>query len=368
MIVPFIDLKPQYQSIKPEIKRSIDKVLEKGIFILGENVEKFEEEFSQYLGGGYSVSVGSGTDALSLSLLAAGIGPGDEVITVSHSFVATYISIIYTGASPIFVDIDPVTFTIDVNKIEEKITPKTRAIIPVHIYGQPANMNKIMMIAQKHNLFVIEDACQAHGSRIGNKKAGLLGDIGCFSFYPTKNLGAYGDGGMVVTKNKEIRDRLLLLRNYGQTKKYFHDQYGVNSRLDEMQAAILRVKLKYLDQWNIERVRIARKYSDNIQLESVICPQEQMNYYHVFHLYVIRSSHRGKLQKWLRGKGIHTQIHYPIPIHKQRCYLEKFSSNSSMSLPHTESAAYEILSLPLYNEMTEDQIQYVIEWINKFMV
>jgi dTDP-4-amino-4,6-dideoxygalactose transaminase len=366
--IPFVDLKPQYQCIKTEIKAAIDRVLEKGIFILGEQVEKFEEEFAQYLGEGYSVSVGSGTDALVLSLLAAGIGTDDEVITVSHTFVATYISIIYTGASPVFVDIDPVTYTIDVNKIEDKITPKTRAIIPVHLYGQPANMDEIIQIAQRRNLLVIEDACQAHGARIGDKKAGLFGDMGCFSFYPTKNLGAYGDGGMVVTKNKVLRDRLLLLRNYGQTKKYFHDRYGINSRLDEMQAAILRVKLKYLDQWNIERRETARTYSANIRSEFVTCPVEQLNHFHVFHLYVIRTPHREKLQKWLLEKEIHTQIHYPIPIHRQQCYLDKFPSFSPLQLPHTDAAADEIISLPLYNGMNEEQVHYVIEWVNKFMI
>jgi dTDP-4-amino-4,6-dideoxygalactose transaminase len=370
MNVPFVDLKPQYQSIKADMDDAIHQVLDKGIFILGENVEKFEEEFGRYLGGGYAVSVGSGTDALSLSLLAAGIGPGHEVITVSHTFVATYISIIYTGASPVLVDIDPATFTMDAAQIEAKITPKTRALVPVHLYGQPADMDKIMAIAEKHNLLVIEDACQAHGSRFRDQVTGLRGHMGCFSFYPTKNLGAYGDGGMVVTRDETLKEQLLLLRNYGQTKKYYHERYGINSRLDEMQAAVLRVKLKHLDRWNSERRDIARMYSDRIKNPLIACPVEKSDRRHVYHLYVVRTPggprHRDKLQDYLKENGIHTQIHYPVPVHLQRCYQDKFPA--PLTLPHTETAAAEILSLPLFNGMREDAVHYVIETLNRFVV
>lgn len=366
MTVPFVDLKPQYQSIKTEIDRAIAGVMEKGIFILGEQVDRFEEDFSRYLGGGHAVSVGSGTDALSLSLLAAGIGPGDEVITVSHTFVATYISIIYTGATPVLTDIDPVTFTMDPAQIEAKITPRTRAVVPVHLYGQPADMTAVMEIANKHNLVVIEDACQAHGSRIGDTVTGLQGHMGCFSFYPTKNLGAYGDGGMAVTTDEKLRDNLRFLRNYGQTKKYHHERYGINSRLDEMQAAILRVKLNHLDQWNQERRDIAQTYTSGINNPLVTCPAEAPGRTHVYHLYVVRTPHREKLQAWLREAGIHTQIHYPVPVHRQQCYLDKFTA--PQQLPHTDAAASEILSLPIYNGMEEAAVQHVIERINEFVV
>jgi len=365
VIVPFLDLKIQYHNIEEEIHSVLLSVLEKSHFILGENVSRFENEFSQYLGGGYSVSVGSGMAALYLALLAAGIGPEDEVITVSHTFVATYLAIIQVGAKPVLVDIEPTSFSIDIHKIEKRITKKTKAILPVHLYGHPADMEEICKIAKKYNLYVIEDACQAHGSRIGKTKTGQFGDLACFSFYPAKNLGAYGDGGLVFTKNKKLYEKLLALRNYGQRKKYYHDYFGINSRLDEIQAAILGVKLTYLDKWNAMRRDVAAKYTSGINSPSVSCPREKEKYYHVYHLYVIRTPYRKKLQDWLLQNGIYTQIHYPIPVHMQKCYLHL--SKERICLPITEKISKEILSLPIYPELQDVQIDHVIKVINSFM-
>lgn len=366
MIVPFVDLKNQYQDIAPEINAAISSVFKKSSFILGENVLKFEEEFCQYLGGGYAITVNSGTDALYLSLLACGITSGDEVITVSHTFIATYLAVIHVGASPIFVDIDPSTFNINTNKIEEKITKKTKAIIPVHLYGHPGDMNQIAKLAKKYNLYVIEDACQAHGARIGDTKTGFWGDLGCFSFYPTKNLGAYGDGGIVVTKNEEFREKLLYLRNYGQKKKYFHDCFGTNTRLDELQAAILRVKLKYLDDWNDSRRKIAKRYNDNIASEYICCPVEQDGYFHVYHLYVVKTPYRNPLQNWLKKNDIQTQIHYPVPVHLQKCFSNEFKDN--LNLPVTEKVSQEVLSLPMFPEMSDKCVEHVIRSLNSFKI
>jgi dTDP-4-amino-4,6-dideoxygalactose transaminase len=363
-VVPFVDLKTQYRNIEAEIKAAFSSVLEKGQFILGENVAGFEEEFCSYLGGGYGVAVGSGTEALFLALLACHAGPGDEVITVSHTFISSYLAIVQAGASPVFVDIDPSTFNMDVSQVEEKITPKTRAILPVHLYGQPAQMTELNNLAKKHNLTVIEDACQAHGARIGATKAGLFGDLACFSFYPTKNLGAYGDGGLVVTRNASFLEELRFLRNYGQTRKYYHDHFGINSRLDELQAAVLRVKLRHLDEWNALRKAIAGRYTEGIHSPQIICPKELKGHEHVYHLYVIKAPHRQRLQEWLMDQGILTQIHYPVPVHLQKCFLER--STDRPSLPRTERTAGEVLSLPLYPEMTAGQIDHVIQAVNTF--
>lgn len=365
MIVPFVDLKVQYQKIEEKIKASVFSVLESSQFILGENVSKFEQEFSDFLGDGYAISVGSGMAALYLALLALEVGPGDEVITVSHTFVATYLAILQTGATPVLVDIEELTFNIDVNRIKERITKKTKAILPVHLYGHPAEMARIIEIAKKYGLYVIEDACQAHGSHIKKTKIGLFGDLACFSFYPSKNLGAFGDGGIVVTKSAKFKDKLLRLRNYGQKKKYIYDCFGVNSRLDEVQAAILRIKLKYLDEWNRLRREIAAKYTAAINSKHIICPKEMDDCYHVYHLYVIRTPYRKKLQKWLLDKGIHTQIHYPIPVHFQKCYIP--STKVRTYLPVTEKITEEILSLPLYPEMENSQINHVIDTLNSFL-
>jgi dTDP-4-amino-4,6-dideoxygalactose transaminase len=345
-MIPFIDLKREYTEISGEIREAMERVLKSGWFILGEEVRRFEEEFSTYIGTKYGIGVNSGSDALYLALQALGIGKGDEIITVSHTFVSTVDAIVRNGAKPVFVDIDADTYCIDVTKIEERITNKTRAILPVHLYGHPADMQPLMDIAQKHHLFVIEDACQAHGAEYMGHKIGSIGDIGCFSFYPIKNLGAYGDGGMVVTNNLALASRLRMLRNCGQSQKYYHDFVGVNSRLDEIQAAILRVKLRHLDEYN-----------ELLKDSGIALPLEKEYAKHVYHLYVIRHKNRDKLQQKFLENGIQTIIHYPIPVHKQKAYSKLGPTHLSV----TESICNEILSLPIHPFFREDEIQAIVE-------
>jgi len=341
---------------------------------LGEEVNAFEEEFAHYCGARYGVGVGSGTEALFLALKAAGIGAGDEVITVSHSFIATAIAISMTGAKPIFVDIDPEMYTMDPNALEYILKKrkrkdgrqkKVKAILPVHLYGHPAEMDAIMDIAIRYGLIVIEDACQAHGAEFQGKKVGSFGLLGCFSFYPTKNLGAYGDGGMVVTDHKKLYERLRLLRCYGERKKYEHILKAGNSRLDEVQAAVLRVKLKYLDQWNGERRKRALAYKRVLENTEVICPGEKEQARHVYHLFVIRAKRRNALRVFLKEKGIGTMIHYPTPIHFQKAYKEL--GYKKRDLPVTEKCSQEVLSLPLFPEITESEISEVTRQIRSFV-
>ena len=362
-MIPFIDLRREYQEIKNEIYQAIQRVLESGWFILGEELKRFEEEFAEYIGVKYGIGVNSGSDALYLAIKVLGIGRGDEVITVSHTFISTVDAIVRNGAKPVFVDIDPGTYTIDVSKIEEKITERTKAIIPVHLYGHPADMDPIMEIAEKYGLYVIEDACQAHGAEYKGRKVGSIGHIGCFSFYPVKNLGAYGDAGMVVTNNEELAEKLRTIRNYGSSKKYHHDFVGVNSRLDEIQAAVLRVKLRHLDEWNEKRRKIAKLYNELLENTEIITPIEKEWAKHVYHLYVIRHKERDKLQKYLKENGIKTQIHYPVPVHKQRAYLD-LGINEYLLI--TERICNEILSLPMYPWFEEGEIEYISEIIRKF--
>ena len=372
-MVPFIDLKRQYKRIKEEILSATQRVYEKGRFILGEEVSAFEKEFSHYCGVRYGVGVGSGTDALYLALKVAGIGEGDEVVTVANSFVATALAISFTGAKPLFVDIDPKTYTMDPNHLElflkrqkaKDSGQKIKAILPVHLYGHPAEMDSIMEIADRYDLIVIEDACQAHGAKYGKKKVGSFGAMGCFSFYPTKNLGGYGDGGMVVTDHKKYDQNLRLLRCYGERKKYEHILKGHNSRLDEIQAAILRVKLKYLDQWNKERRGKARLYTKMVSSLGVVCPSERKGVRHVFHLYTIKTRNRDSLQAFLKKRGIETLIHYPIPIPLQKAYRElKYHKRD---LPLTNQWSRKILSLPFFPEMKDSEIEEVTEGIRCFM-
>lgn len=358
-MIPFIDLTREYAEISKEITQAIQRVLKSGWFILGEEVKQFEEEFSKYIGTKYGIGVNSGSDALFLALKALGIGTGDEVITISHTFISTVDSIVRNGAKPVFVDIDPDTYCIDVAKIEERITEKTRAILPVHLYGHPADMEPIMEIAKKYNLWVIEDACQAHGAEYKGKKVGGIGVLGCFSFYPTKNLGAYGDGGIIVTSNEELAEKLKMLRNYGQPQKYYHDFVGINSRLNEIQAAILQVKLKHLDEWNEKRRRVANLYREFLKSSNVIVPVEKEYAKHAYHLYVIRCRERDKLQQYLSERGIETQIHYPIPVHKQKAYLDLVDAQ----LPITEKICDEILSLPIYPWLNNDEVSSIAEVI-----
>ncbi len=321
-MVPFVDLTRQHRSIEREILAATKKVYEGGRFILGEEVAAFEKEFARYCGVRYGVGVGSGTDALFLALRAAGIGEGDGVVTVANSFIATALAISFTGAMPLFVDIDPGSYTMDPDQLalflkreKAKGSQKIKAVLPVHLYGHPAEMDSIMEIANRYSLVVIEDACQAHGAKYGGKRIGSFGALGCFSFYPTKNLGGYGDGGIVVTDQKKYADRLRLLRSYGERRKYHHVIKGGNSRLDELQAAVLRVKLRYLDQWTEERRRNARIYTEMLASSGVVCPIENRAVKHVYHLYVIRTQKRDVLQAFLKKRGVETLIHYPRPIH-----------------------------------------------------
>ncbi len=355
-MIPFVDLKREYEEIKAEIDQAIKGVIKRGRFILGEEVERFEEEFSKFIGARYGIAVNSGSDALYLALRALGIGEGDEVITVSYTFISTADAIIRNGAAPVFVDIEPETYTIDPHQIEKRITRKTKAIIPVHIYGHPADMDPIIEIARKHNLFVVEDACQAHGAEYKGKRVGSIGDLGCFSFYPTKNLGAYGDGGIVVTNNMDLTKRLRKLRNYGQDKKYYHDISGVNSRLDEIQAAILRVKLRHLAVWNQRRRAIAEFYKRLLEGVDLILPIERDYAKHVYHLYVIRDKRRDVLQAHLRKNGINTLIHYPVPVHMQRPY-QHFKKRALLSV--TEQISREILSLPMHPWLSGEEIKKI---------
>jgi dTDP-4-amino-4,6-dideoxygalactose transaminase len=358
------DFKSQYHLIKEEIDDAVSKVLESGWYILGENVSAFEREFADYCGAQFAVSVGNGLEALQLALLSCSVGEGDEVLTVANTAVATVLAISLTGAKPVFVDVDPETFGIDVSKIEKKITNRTKAILPVHLFGHPVDMDPVREIAERNNLLIIEDACHAHGAEYKGKRAGTLGHVGCFSFYPTKNLGGYGDGGAIVTNEKEIAAKVSSLRNYGQETRYEHALRGINSRLDELQAAILRIKLKHLDEWNENRRRNARLYDELLQGTNVICPKEKDYARHVYHLYVIRSKKRDQLQRFLEAKGITTLIHYPIPVHLQKAYEDL--GVCSGALPVTENLADEILSLPIFPELEKPQIEEVTGSIRTF--
>lgn len=359
-MIPFVDLKKEYNCIKADIDQAIDTVLKNGQFILGKECLNFEKKFSEYNGSKYAVGVNSGSDALILAIKALGIGPGDEVITVSHTFISTADAIVKAGAKPVFIDIDKTTYCMDETKIREKLNKNTKAILPVHLYGQTSNMSAINEIADDHDLFVIEDACQAHGAEHFGKKAGSIGTFGCFSFYPTKNLGAYGDGGIILTNDQSMADQLMMMRNYGQPKKYYHDFIGSNSRLDEIQAAILNVKLQHLDEWNERRRKIAKLYNELLGRSNVTTPVEVNGNKHVYYTYVIRSRIRDRLQKYLLENNIQTQIHYPIPVHKQNAYLALgFYEN----LPITEEASRDILSLPIYPELRDEEIILISETI-----
>jgi dTDP-4-amino-4,6-dideoxygalactose transaminase len=363
-LIPFNDFKIQYESIKDEIKEAINQVLEKGHYILGENVEAFEKEFANYCGAKFGIGVGNGLEALQIAMYAYGIGKGDEVITVSNTAVATVLAISFNGAKPVFVDIEAETQQIDVSLIKKKITKKTKAILPVHLFGHPVDMDPLLDIASKNNLLVIEDACQSHGARYKGNKVGTLGNAGCFSFYPTKNLGAYGDGGMVLTNDREIAEKMLSIRNYGQKTRYTHIYKGLNSRLDELQAAILRVKLKHLETWINQRRENAKRYNKSFQKTKVTAPKEMSYAKHVYHLYVIRCEKRDELQRFLQDRGITTLIHYPIPVHLQVAYSDLRLHQGS--LPVTEKTANTILSLPIYPELKESQIDEIVQAIQEF--
>ena len=356
-MIPLADLKAQYHSIKDEIDRAISNVLESSQFILGDEVAAFEAEFAAYCGAAYGIGVNSGTSALHLALLAAGVGPGDEVITVPFTFVATVAAIIYTGARPVFVDIEPVSFTIDASRIEAAITPNTKAIVPVHLYGQPADMDPILEIARRRGLVVIEDAAQAHGAEYKGRRAGSLGDMGCFSFYPAKNLGAYGEGGAVVTSNPAYDRTIRILRDWGGGKKYEHLLKGYNYRMDGMQGAILRVKLRRLEAWNEARRQHGAAYRRLLSPAGVRVPIELPYARHVYHVYAIRTARRADLQNHLQAAGVQTAIHYPIPVYLQPAYSDLGCRQGDF--PVSEQAAAEVLSLPIYAELTNDQVAAV---------
>jgi len=363
--IPLVDLKEQFQPLKKEIMAEIEGVLDKMQLFLGENVYQLEREFADYCGSRFAVGVGSGTDALYLSLRAVGVGLGDEVITVAHTFIATAEAIVQAGARPIFIDIDAETYTMDPAQVEAAITKRTKAILPVHLYGHPADMDRIMAIARKYGLRVIEDACQAHGAEYKGVKVGTIGDAGAFSFYCSKNLGAYGEGGMVVTRDREVATQVQILRDHGQSSKHQHSMMGTNSRLDELQSAILRVKLRHLDEWNTRRRALAADYSNHLfGIEEIVRPAERPHAEHVYHLYVIRTPDRDGLSARLRKHNIATGIHYPIPVHRQEAWLAAGYPNGS--LPVTELASQEILSLPMYPELTVDQVHYICQSVKDY--
>lgn len=350
----------QYRSHREAIDRAIRRVLESGRYILGEEVSAFEREFADYIGVRNAIGVGSGTEALHLTLAACGVGAGDEVITVAHTAVATVAAIELCGATPVFVDIEPDYFTLNPDQLEDAITSRTKAVIPVHLYGQPADLAAIISVARQHGVRVIEDCAQAHGVVYRDRRVGSWGDIACFSFYPTKNLGAIGDGGAVVTNDPALAEKVRCLREYGwNSERYVSDVGGWNSRLDELQAAILRVKLQFLDEDNERRREIAALYDGLLRGSDLILPQRRAGATHVFHLYVVRSTERDELLERLRDEGIGASIHYPVPVHLQPAYAGRFGEAGS--LPNTERIAKEILSLPIYPELSEAEIRKVAE-------
>jgi len=355
--VLYLDLKAQYRSIKPEIDAAIAGVLDSCQFVLGSEVAGFEQDFASYCSAAECIALNSGTSALHLALLAAGIGPGDEVITVPFTFVASVAAIVYTGARPVLVDIDPRSFTMDPAAIEAAITSRTKAILPVHLYGQPADMDPITAIARRHRLVVIEDAAQAHGARYKGRAVGSIGDMGCFSFYPGKNLGAYGEGGAVTTNNPEYARTIRMLRDWGQDRKYHHLLRGFNYRMEGFQGAILRVKLRHLERWTEARRAIVGKYNQLLADSGVERPTEMPWARHVYHVYTLRSDDRDGLQAALHAADIQTGIHYPVPVHLQPAYADLGCARGDF--PQSEKAAAEVLSLPLYPEMTDEQIQRV---------
>ena len=355
-MIPCANPKEQYQSYRDDINSAIQRVLDSGWYILGEEVIQFEKEFAQFNAVSNAMGVGSGTEALHIALRALDIGQGDEVITTAHTAVATASAIALAGAKPIFVDIEPGFFTIDPDLIEDAITPKTKAIIPVHIYGQPCDMDAIMRIAQKHDLKVIEDCAQAHGAEYNGKRVGSIGDVGCFSFYPTKNLGAIGDGGALVTNDDQLAGKIKLLREYGWKERYISSKEGWNSRLDELQAAILHVKLKHLDEDNSRRNKHAKIYFDLLNILPLELPKTRLKCSHVFHLFVLETKQRDELKDYLQKNGVNTTIQYPVPVHQQK-YFQNLCDEQS--LPVTEKAAKNILSLPMYPELKEKEIHKV---------
>jgi len=366
MNIPFVDLKAQYISIKDEIDQTIAEVISKTAFIGGTYAKSFEKAFAEFCNVKHCIGVGNGTDALFIALKALGIGKGDDVITAANSFIATSEAITMTGAKVVFVDINPQTYNIDVNKIEEKITSNTKAIIPVHLYGQPADMDPILDLAKKYNLKVLEDAAQAHGAEYKGKRIGSIGDMACFSFYPGKNLGAYGDAGAIVTNDESLAVKARMIANHGRVEKYNHEMEGVNSRLDGLQAAILNVKLNDLPDWSNSRRKNAYLYNEHLKDTDLVTPMEIDDVKAVYHLYVVRVKNelRQKFQDYLKSKGISSGIHYPIALPNLKAY--EYLKHNENDFPEATSASQEIISLPMYPEMTTEQIDYIVQKIKEF--
>ena len=366
MKIPFVDLKAQYKSIKSEINTAIQKVISETAFIKGEYVDEFESRYANAYCVKHCIGVANGTDAIYIVLKMLGIGHRDEVITVANSWISTSEAISQTGAKPVFVDIEPDYFTIDPDKIEEKITPKTKAVLPVHLYGQSARMDKIKTICEKHDLFLVEDCAQAHFAEFNGTKIGLFGNAGAFSFYPGKNLGAYGDAGAIITNDDNLAIKVRMYANHGALKKHHHEFEGINSRLDGIQAAILTVKLSYIEEWNKRRLRNANLYNELLaEIPQVVCPSIRHNFSHVFHLYVIRTDNRDRLREYLSNKGIETAIHYPtiLPLLPAYKYLEHIPEQFPIASQYQDS----ILSLPMFAELRPNQIKYIVEQIIKFV-
>lgn len=358
MKVPFLNLKAQYDAIAHEVEQSIKEVLAACAFSGGPYVEKFEEEFAEFCGCNFAVGVGSGTEALWLALMALDVQPGDEVVTAPNSFIATAEAISLCGATPVFVDVEESSLTMNPALLEQAITPRTKAIIPVHLYGQPADMDAIVAIARRHGVAVLEDACQAHGAEYKGKRAGSLGDAGCFSFYPGKNLGAYGEAGCVVTKDEALAHQIRMLRDHGQSRKYYHQLVGMNGRMDGIQGAVLSAKLKYLAAWNSVRREHASRYHEMLDDVSAVSVLREMPYArHVYHVYAVRTADRDRLRRVLHENEIECGVHYPVPIHLQQAYASR--GEGVGSYPVAESSARELLSLPMFPELTKEQISYI---------
>jgi dTDP-4-amino-4,6-dideoxygalactose transaminase len=361
-MIPMVDLKTQYHQLKAEIDAAVSDVLENTQFILGPNVKALEQETAEYLGVPYAIGCASGTDALHLALAAAGVGPGDEVITTAFTFIATAEAIAYVGATPVFVDIDPRTYNIDPGKVEVAITDHTRAVLPVHLFGQPARMDTLKILCEKHGLLLVEDCAQSFGAEVEGTQTGAIGELGCFSFFPSKNLGCYGDGGLITTRSDELAKRILALRNHGSEVRYHHDMIGYNSRLDEIQAAVLRVKLRCIDEFNRERRRVAHRYNELLADTGIVTPHEDGYGRHVFHQYTLLSERRDEIMKALQARDIACAVYYPIPLHRQQAFAGQCDH---VSLPITEDVAARCFSLPIYPEMPDEYIVAVTNAIRE---
>ena len=363
--IPLVDLATQSQQIKAEVLESMSAVIDSARYILGQEVQEFETDFAKYCQADHCVAVANGTEALHLSLRALGIGEGDEVITAGNSFAATPFAIAHAGATPIFVDVDPSDFNLDCRLVEQAITDRTKAILPVHLYGQPARMDQLSRIADKHNLLIIEDSAQAHGAELNGQRCGSLGDIGCFSFYPGKNLGAFGDAGAIVTNSAELADELRLMRNYGQKVKNRHDLMGYNSRLDTLQACVLLTKMKHIEDWTEKRRLVAQWYREELAETDLLLPTEHDDVRHVYHLFVVRHPHRDQLVNFLADRGISCGIHYPNPLFRADPF--RYCVTVPDQLPTCSRLAKEILSLPMYPELTRDMVSRIAQAIREFL-